>query len=198
MKEEKKNLTIRIDEKVLEKARALGLNLSATTESILKTASLAEGTGIVKTQDLRNHFTKVFIEIIEIMKKWEVASYLEVGRYAEWDEERGPIFDHIFYLTPEGKIEEFLDGPEHTVGSWRLNENWPTQHIHRSDKLIAKLVDVLYRRAEMNRVQLEDIGILKNILTKLKKKDEDDPNNNHPSTKAEGKNADVDGSVSSG
>jgi hypothetical protein len=172
--EKKKNLTVRIDEKVIEKAKELGLNLSALTESILKTASLSENKGIAKTSEVRENYVKIFIKIIDIMREWGTTYFLKIAEYDEIAEtcdrdRKYTAFEmtHHYYLNPNGVIEHHIYDIEQIVDKWRLNEDWPVQNILKSDKLISNLIELLYQRAKDNKEKLKDIEILKNILNKL-------------------------------
>ena len=178
----KKNLTLSIDKGVLEKAKKLGLNLSNITENILKTTSLVEGKEIVSTEDLRDFYRNVFLEISSIMKKWGVTYFLTIGGYSSNEEFRkqdGKVFfeeiSHLYYLDPSGKIEYYMEEPvEQTIRIWKLNdEDWPTQYFYKSEKIISNLIEMIYKTTERNKEKLDDLGILKNVLEKLKNKEND-------------------------
>ncbi len=178
--EEKKNLTLSINKEVLEKARELGLNLSALTESILKTASLTEEK-LVKTDDLRKIYRKIFQEIASIMQEWSQTYFLRIGGKVveeEFKDQKGKLFlndiYHVYYLDPNGKIEHYIEEPfEQTIKIWNLkDEDWPIQYFYKSEKIISRLIEMLYKRAKQNKEQMEDLKILENVLKKLRAKEE--------------------------
>ncbi len=178
--EEKKNLTLRINKEVLEKAKKLGLNLSSVTEGFLKTVSFAGEKKVVRTKELRDYYRKAFMEIIDLMQEWGITSYLEIGGHSEEQEfidskgnASSHVFSHEYLLTPEGIIEHYLSDFEKTLNKWKLNEDWPVQYVYESGKIISNLVDLLYRRAEKNKEKVEDLNILKSVLGKLRGRKEE-------------------------
>jgi len=173
---EKANLTIRIDKEVLEKAKELELNLSATTEGFLKVASLIQERKLVTAEELRSAYSEVFRDILEILKKWGITWYIKIGGYTENANFRSSDgkssfypMTHIYYLTPAEKIEDYVDEIEESVKTWNLNEDWPTDKINNSQKIVSELVDTIYRSAMDNKKRLGDMAILKSVLHELKK-----------------------------
>jgi len=175
---EKTNLTVRIDKEVLEKAKELKLNLSATTEGFLKVASIVKEKKMITSKELRNAYREVFQEIIKILKKWGISWYVKIGEYMELvevstSERKSSPFEHSYFLTPEGRIEDYVEQIGESVRTWKLDGEWPMGNIYDSQKIVSELVDTIYRSMENNKKKFEDMEILKSVLNELKNKEED-------------------------
>jgi post-segregation antitoxin (ccd killing protein) len=173
---EKTNLTVRINKEVLEKAKKIGLNLSATTEVFLKAASLINEKKLVSSEELREAYQEVFQDIIKILKKRGITWYVKIGEYSDEVEFRDSDgkthmerFTHFYYLTPDGRIEDYIDEPiGETIRSWKLNEDWPVTNISNSQQILSELVDTIYRSSQNNKTKLEDLSILRSVIQELK------------------------------
>jgi hypothetical protein len=172
---EKTNLTVRIDKVVLEKAKELKLNLSATTEGFLKIASLAKEKKLVNVEELRNAYREVFKDIIAILKKRGITWYIKIGEYkveAKVKRSDGTSYFEplirVYYLTPNDTIEDCFEDPIDEVAQiWNLNDEWPVSRINNAQEIISELVDTIYRSALDNKRKLEEVGILRKVLQEL-------------------------------
>ena len=172
----KTNLTVRIDKEVLEKAKEIGLNLSATTEGFLKAAALMKDKKLISSDELRNAYREVFQDIINILKKRGITWYVKIGEYLdhiEFQDQKDKTYleplTHFYYLTPGGRIEDYLDDPiDETAISWKMNEDWPVTNIYNSQQILSELIDTIYRSSQHNKTKLEDLSILKSAIQELK------------------------------
>ncbi|MFH1425187.1 MAG: type II toxin-antitoxin system CcdA family antitoxin [archaeon] len=172
----KSNLTLRINEEVLNKARKLGLNLSSLTEDILKAESHIKDSDLITPSKLREAYRKVFLKILKITKEWSV--YVKIGGYLEeikFKDSKGKMSSYPMhlniYLSPEGKIE--LCGEEETLTQWNLQEEWPVNNLTEPEQIIKNLIDIIYTVAEQNRDKIRKIELLEGVLNKLETKKEE-------------------------
>ncbi len=172
-KKEKTNLTLRINQEVVEKARQLGINLSSIIESMLKTENLAKDEEAITPTIMRESYRKVFSDILNIIKEWGI--YLKIGEEKEnitFRDEKGRAkiypMDFYYYLTPKNKIE-ICDEVGDPGTEWNLAEDWPINNLFEPDEIIENLINELHKKAETNKEKIQKLSLLKNVLEKLKK-----------------------------
>ncbi|MBX4196125.1 type II toxin-antitoxin system CcdA family antitoxin [Candidatus Pacearchaeota archaeon] len=178
---EKKNLMLRIDKDVIDKAKALGINISALTENVLKTEIVIDENRIVPTDELRNEYREVFKHIIVLINKWNVPYHLKIGEEIVWDElveSTGKVgvqeLTHSYYLTAAGTIEHYVEEFDHLVSRWKLEADWPITTIFKAEQIIAALVNTIYEEAKRNQERLQELQILRNFLEKLSNRKNDE------------------------
>jgi len=181
---EKKNLTLRIEKDILQKAKELGLNISHITESTLKAISLPDNLEVVTSRMLRVNYRKIFGKIVEILKEREVKYFLKIGEHISTEEFKRPDgktdiheLTHSYFLSPEGKVEHFVDEIDQTVKIWDLEkDDWPTEYIYPPEKILTNLVEAIYNVSKRNSTKLKEALVLEKMLdqylNKLKDKNE--------------------------
>jgi hypothetical protein len=169
---EKTNVTLRLSKEVVDKARELGLNLSAITESMLKTENLMKDEEVITPSKMRDTYRKVFLILLDILQEWDV--YLKIGEEKEMvtfkdDKGRKSVYpmDLDYYLSPQGIIE-LCDDDGEPRNEWKFGEDWPVNSLYESDKLIESLVNRLYNQAKTNKEKMEKLNLLRNVLEKIK------------------------------
>ncbi len=165
MNSEKRKLTLSIDSEVIEKAKGLGLNLSEITEKALRISSLSNDK-IVTPNKLHDAYIDILKTILKIMKKWDLKQ-LQIGGYDEQD----GLVEYWYKLVPDGVYlwsnipsEEPWE-PEKPMKKWRLDdEDLPFSDFYNFEKIIANLINKLYKKANKNKEVFDKLQIMKNIL----------------------------------
>lgn len=161
MESEKKKLTLSINSDVIQKAKALGINLSEITENALKLYSLGhDGEEVITPDKKREAYTDILTEILKILVKWGIEE-LRIGSY---DDENA----YYTYMLSPGKVllwADYLGEDEGPLKTWKLSdENLPVNDFYDTEKIITNLIDELYKKAKENKETLDKLQILRNIL----------------------------------
>ena len=155
----KKKLTLTVDERVIEKAKSLGFNLSEVTESVLRSFSFQPSEA--DTEEEYQKYSELFHSMIPLLKQFGTA--VEIGHAPhepetiEGKEYRFP--DWVFLLGSDGKIyvEDWEDpfGDIHDVDLWQF---------YHPRQILTNFVSALSDAQERRKEKLGEIEMAKRIV----------------------------------
>ena len=130
----KRKLTLTVDNEVVEKAKAIGLNLSDITEKILRSFAFAPSEGEEAT--IYAKYRDLFDAMLPLMKRYDI-HWVAIGE--DWvDDDVGTKFTiGEFFLDPKGRISDEGDNFENDVTSL------PLTCLYEPKKILANFIDVL-------------------------------------------------------
>jgi len=152
---EKQKLTLSVNKEVVEKAKAMGINISEITENVLKGFAFTP-TGLDNDEFYR-HYNELFQSMLPLMKNYNfpvtVASYPEfddLGNHM-WTVKTTLLPTSIYYVDPYER--EFSD-----------IKNIEIHEFHSPMKILETFLTKLTSGVEQRREQIKELEMAKRIL----------------------------------
>jgi hypothetical protein len=154
----KKKLTLSVDEKVVEKAKSLGLNLSEITEDVLRGFAFAPDE--TEKEALYAKYEELFASMLPLLKEYDAS--VKIATEALTDRDGNYIQDVDILLTPDGtfwesEFEVSLDNIR-KISTYNLLE--PKNIL---SNFITALADSKQERGE----RLEELEMVKRIISAI-------------------------------
>jgi len=155
----KKKLTLTVDEKVVEKAKSLGFNLSEVTESVLRSFSFKPSE--TDREEEYRKYSELFQSMIPLLKQFGTS--VEIGQAPhepetiEGKEYRYP--DWFFLLGNDGKI--YVQDWEETILEVHDVELWQFYHPRQ---ILSNFVTALSEAQERRSEKLGELEMAKRIV----------------------------------
>lgn len=142
----KKKLTLTVDEKVIERAKDLGINISEVTESVLRGFAF-KPSGEDREEEYRK-YVELFASMRPLLEQY--GAWVNVGEY-----DKGVDLN----LTADGRIfmpefEDYLDNI-HSIELW---------HLYSPKKILANFVSALTDAKERRKEKLGELEMAKRIV----------------------------------
>ena len=152
-KGKKKNLMLTVDENVVEKAKALGINISDVTEGILR------GFVFKPTQSDRETEYQYYEELFKVMVPLlqEYSTSVKVGvEYPEPDAEHQVTYE--YYLGQDGKL---------WVTEWDTHcaiRDAPIWVYLEPKQILSNFIDALYMAREKRKDRLKELEVVRRMV----------------------------------
>lgn len=155
----KRKLTLSVDEKVIEKAKDLGLNLSEVTESVLR--SFAFKPSEADREEEYRKYEELFDSMKPLLQEYDTSA--KVGRVpqepVEIQGERYPVSDVDLLLGADGRI--WMTEFESFAKGIRDFELW---HFLSPKEILANFVSSLSEAKERRKEKLGELEMAKRII----------------------------------
>jgi len=152
-KGKKKNLMLTVDENVVEKAKALGINISDVTEGILRGFVFKPSQSDKETE--YRYYEELFKVMLPLLQEYSTAVTVAVQR-PDPDDTKTPTY--VFDLVQDGRIwvEDF-----DTEVSLRSIPIWA---FLSPREILADFIDSLYNAKERRKDRLAELEVAKRII----------------------------------
>jgi Post-segregation antitoxin CcdA len=151
----KKNLMLTVDSDVVEKAKALGINISEMTEGILK--GFVFQADRVEREAFYQEYEEMFDLMVPLLK--EYVGFVQIGRRTVFDDNGQPDHDEAYTLNGDGEI--WVEDWDVKLGGLRDIETWA---LHDAKTILANFVKALASAKERRKEEMEALEMAKRVI----------------------------------
>lgn len=163
----KRKLTLSVDEEVVKRAKALGLNLSEITESVLRGFAFAPGRAARGSMYAR--YKELFGIMQPLLRDYDTS--VEVSRWSFVDEADPAEIESVVYLTPSGILTKY----DSEVGGFPENdtvedveiEQIPLDSFLSPKDLVGKFITAIAKAKEDREERVEELEMAKRIIAAI-------------------------------
>ena len=161
----KRKLTLSVDEEVVKRAKALGLNLSEITESVLR--GLAFAPDEAARGSLYGKYLELFNTMVPLLRDYDAS--VEV---AKWYFSEGPDPDEItgeatVYLDANGRLTRYdSDDPDGSGKSITIFDI-SLSSLPKPKNILAKFITAIAKSKEDRQEQFEELEMAKRIIAAI-------------------------------
>jgi Post-segregation antitoxin CcdA len=149
----KKNLMLTVDENVVEKAKALGINISDVTEGILRGFVFRPTQSDKETE--YQYYEQLFKVMLPLLQEYSASVTIAIQR-PDPDATNTPTY--VFDLVQDGRI--WVEDFDTEVGLRSI----PVWALLSPKEILADFVDSLYKAKERRKDRLAELEVAKRII----------------------------------